>query len=461
MKKLRQSAIKYLPFATIAVAAILICSLIFGWLNVFSPGVQGYGYFSAPKSFVNLLIRHSAYNSWCYPPYDGGQAYSIYLAHPAFSVFVASWFSYFSPWTSYWLFALFSLGLMLYCGRLIAGTTDDPLKKQLSYFILICSIPVYVILYSGNIHAVFVLGITLVFIGVYDLTYSLDLRRANTELLTGLLISLLTKPVALLMLPLLILTKETRVTSLKAFGIYAAVSALFIVVPFLNPEGIGLARLAHVAFDFNFIRQNMNIFQNNLVITEYMKDNSFHWLNLIAQSDYRLMGSNIFSFPAFLDTLVGRRLPNIIYQIPLLAGLGFSVIIPFVREKQKRMEACLFLLFALSVLYLICYNTVWEHQFASLLPVVALLPVLSDRGVFYKRYIPAMFSLGAVVSLPTLIFLFGQSDLNNTAALTLIRLDKIVPVYLLFWAMIFQIIPVAKAVFSRSGASRSVTEIAA
>jgi len=453
---------KYLPFATMGGAAVIILSLAFGWLNVFFGGTittagQGFGYFSAPKSYLNLLAHLSPYNTWAYVEnFDPHTSYALYLAHPAFSVFVASWFSFFAPWTSYWLFALFSIGVLAYCGYAIAGTTLDPLKKRLSYFLMICTFPAYWILFTGNIHAVFVLGITLIFVGVFYHTYGNDIRKANATLLAGLLITLLTKPVALLMLPVLLLTRETRSAAIKGFAIYVVVSALFIVIPVLNPEGIGLSRLAHIAFDFDFVRQNMNIFQNNLVVNEYMKDNSFHWLNLIAQSDFRYMGNNIFSFPVFLDTIAGSRLPSFIYQFPIFIGVGLSGVIPFMSGRKKRLETCLLLLFAISILYFIGYNTVWEYQFTSLFPVVALLPVLSEKGVFYKRYVPLMFWLGAIVAFPSLFILAHLGHLSEGAVSTISRLDRIVPVYLLFWTMITPIILIAKDLM---GNSKQVPEI--
>ena len=93
---------------------IMLLSLHYGILNMFFFGaehanVQGIDYFAVPKSFLNLVEQRSIYDTW------GGSAYgpyaTWYLAHPAFSIFVASWFSFFSPWTSYWLFSIFSLGI--------------------------------------------------------------------------------------------------------------------------------------------------------------------------------------------------------------------------------------------------------------------------------------------------------------------------------------------------------------
>ena len=109
---MKENLSKILPYFIGTSLLITLLSLHFGWLNMFFFGaehanVQGIDYFAVPKSFLNLLENRSVFDTW------GGTAYgpysTWYLAHPAFSVFVASWFSFFSPWTSYWVFCIFSL----------------------------------------------------------------------------------------------------------------------------------------------------------------------------------------------------------------------------------------------------------------------------------------------------------------------------------------------------------------
>ena len=106
-----------LPYFTITFLLLMLASLQWGWLDPFFFGaehyhVQGIDYFAVPKSYLNLLDSKSAFDTWAEPHY--GPYATWYLAHPAFSVFVASWFSFFNPWTSYWLFVLFSIWIMVY-----------------------------------------------------------------------------------------------------------------------------------------------------------------------------------------------------------------------------------------------------------------------------------------------------------------------------------------------------------
>ncbi len=448
---MKQNIVRYFfPFVTITLVATMLLSLHFGWLNMFfygaelSPNVQGIDYFAVPKSFLNLLDGRSVFDTWGGAPY--GPHSTWYLAHPAFSLFVASWFSFFSPWTSYWLFVIFSVALMAFCGYLISKMTTNILKKNLSYFLLLCAFPTYWMLFVGNMHAPLVLALTLILLSIYELTYSeneKDIKSANTKLLAGLLISFFTKPIVLLMLPLLLFTKETRRTTIITLIIYSVVSLLFILLPQLNPQGVGLNKLLNVVFDFDFIKENMNIYKNHFVLNEYMKDNSIHWLNLIAQSDYKFMHIDVFSLPVFIDTIMGKATASGIYKIPIYISLFLSVGVAFIEDKKIRLESTLLLIMAISLSFFLSYNTIWEYQFASALPVIALLPILKEKDVFYKKYISIMFYIGLFLYLPSLYFLYRGGDFSGSA-LTFIRIDRIIPVLIIFIIMIFQVIVIVK-----------------
>lgn len=436
---MKQKIAPFLPYLTLAFVLIMLGSLHFGWLNPFFFGaehadVQGFDYFAVPKSYLNLLEGRSAFDTW------GGTAYgphaTWYLAHPAFSVFVASWFSFFSPWTSYALFIAFSVLIMAYCGYLISKSTTDIYYKRLSYVVLLCAFPTYWMLYVGNMHAPLVLALTLIMLGLMEFTYSENNGRARNLLFAGLLISFFSKPIVLLMLPLFLLLKETRATTVKALIIYAFVSFLFIVVPFLNPESIGWTKLNSLMLDFDFIKENMNIYKNNFVLNAYMKDNSIHWLNLIAQSDYKLMHIDVFSLPVFIDTILGKALPASIYKVPIYLSLLLSVGVALMNDRKVQLESALLLVMAISLTFFLSYNTVWEYQFASALPIVALLPILKSKDVFYKKQVSLMFAVGLFFCLPSFYFLIRNGDYMSDTALTLVRFNKIVPALFLFVAMV-------------------------
>src|SRR5476651_767030 len=151
--KLKTILIKVIPLITVLWVLLMFLSLKYGILDAFffdssNVHVQGIDYFALPKSFLNLIAGISLYDTWGGAPY--GPYATWYLAHPAFTVFVASWFSFFSPWTSYWLFVVFSVILLIYAGRLIANNTNSVIKKRLSYLLILCAFPTYWLLYVGN-----------------------------------------------------------------------------------------------------------------------------------------------------------------------------------------------------------------------------------------------------------------------------------------------------------------------
>jgi hypothetical protein len=434
---MKEKITKVLPFLIIGVAFFMFASLYFGWLNSFFYGaehahVQGIDYFAVPKSYLNLLEGRSVFDTWGGAPY--GPYSTWYLAHPAFSVFVASWFAFFEPWTGYWLFAVFTVSLMALSAYFISTINSSKLNKQIAYLILLCSFPTFWLLYVGNMHAPLVLALTLILISLVEFSNDNN-KRANQLLFAGLLISFFSKPIVLLMLPLFLLLKETRFTTIKALVIYGFVSLLFIVIPVLNPQGMGWTKMTGLLLEPAFIKEHMNIYKNQFVLNEYMKDNSIHWLNLIAQSDYKFMHIDVFSLPVFMDTFLGHEINAKIFKIPIYLCLALSVGVACIDNKRIRLESALLLVMAISLTFFLSYNTIWEYQFTSFLPVLALLPILKEKNVFYARYIRSMVLTGILVTLPSLYFMVHDGDYQSPMALTLIRFTRIIPVLFIFIAM--------------------------
>lgn len=444
--KFKNTIVQYLPVITILWCIFMLLSLKTGWLNAFfydsaNLQVQGIDYFALPKTFLNLKEGISMFDTWGGTPY--GPYATWYLGHPAFGVLVCSWLAFFPPWTSYWLFVGFSFLLMLIAAWLVAERAVSLFTKRLAWFLMLFGFPAFWMYYVGNMHAPLILALTFIFLAI-DI-FSLpalnpqNKLQANRYLMAGLLISLFTKPIVILMLPLLLLIKETRCTTVICLLIYAVVSFLFIVVPVLNPEAIGLGKLLQIATDFSFIKNNMNIYQNHFVLNAYMKDNSIHWLNLIAQSDYRLMHVDVFSFPVFIDTLLGFPMNAAWYKLPIYITLLLSFFVPFISNKTIKFQTALLLLFTISLTFFLSYNTVWEYQYTSLAPVLALLPVLYEKNVFYKKWIPVLLVMGFVVTLPNLYFLLHGKEITPFF-LFLIRFNRVVPVVIMFIIMLVIII---------------------
>ncbi|WP_263379787.1 hypothetical protein [Granulicella paludicola] len=432
---MRNVLIKVLPWLTGLGVLVELLSLRLGLLNAFffdamHADVQGIDYFSLPRGFLNLVAGKSMYDTFSQSSY--GSHATMYLAHPALAPLLGSWLSRFDAMTSYGVYTMLSLAIMAACAWLLSRQTDDALMQRLIWFLMLTAFPTYWMLFVGNVQAVLVLAIGMVFAGVLAMTYR---GRGETLLLAGLLLSLLSKPVVLLMFPALLLVKETRRSAVRALAVYAIVSVVFEVVPALNPEAIGLGRVAWLAGHPGYVRATMNIYANHFQLNADMKDNSIHWFNLIAQTGTRFVHIDVFSLPVFLDVLTGTRTPAWIYQMPALAVLGLSLLVGRMRQGRPRLEALLLLLMAVSISFFLAYPTTWEYQYTSVLPVAGVLLALRGRDVFYERARPWLFSLAACAWLPSLYWLVEGETVTARVLLT-IWADRVLPVTMLFFLAI-------------------------
>jgi hypothetical protein len=443
VKPLRSSAIRFLPAITIAWVFLQLLSLRLGLLNRFfydtmHADVQGIDYYSLPKAWLNLAAGHSAYDTFGPPAY--GAHFTWYLSHPALAVLFGSWLSQLDPTSSYGAFVFLSLGLMAACAWLLAAQSSDPLTRRLIWFGMLGAFPSYWMLFVGNPQAMLVLALGLLFTGFLRISRQ---QPGEALLLAGLLLSLLTKPVVLLMLPLLLLLRETRKVSSIALGIYAAISAMFEFIPFLNPERTPFDRVLWEMVHPQWVRDNMNIYTNHLTTTSPMKDNSVHWLNLIAQSQTRLLHVDVFSLPVFLDQFLGAHTPDWLYDLPTLAVLALAVLVFRMKHRDHRMHVGLLLLLATSLTFFLAYPTVWEYQYTSVLPVGAMLLLLHERKELPAKLAPWMLASAICTLLPSLYFLMEGSPMTG-ATLSLVRLDRVVPVTALFGLLVVSMLQIIR-----------------
>ena len=423
--------IRVLPWLTGLGVLVEMLSLRLGLLNIFfydavHADVQGIDYFSLPRGFLNLVAGKSMYDTFGQAKY--GPHATWYLAYPALVPVLGSWLSKFGAMTSYGLYTMISLTMMAVCAWLLARETDDALMQRLIWFLVMTAFPTYWMLFVGNVQALLVLAMGMVFAGVMGLTYR---DRGEALLLAGLLLSLLSKPVVLLMSPALLLVKETRRATVRALAVYAVVSAIFELMPRLNPEAIGLQRVAWLAVHPGYVRATMNIYTNHLQLNDAMKDNSAHWFNLIAQTGTRFVHIDVFSLPVFLDVLLGMRTPTWIYQVPMITLLGLSLLVARMPQGRTRLEALLLLLMAASISFFLAYPTTWEYQYTSVLPVAGALLALRERSVFYERARLWLFGLAAFAWLPSLYWL-TEGKTATAQVVLMIWADRVVPVTLLF-----------------------------
>ena len=436
MSTIRICLVKALPWITAAWVLVQLLSLRLGLLNAFfydavHADVQSIDYFCLPKAFLNLAAGRSAYATFDPPAY--GPHTTWYLAHPALAVWLGSWLSRFDPMTSYGIFTLLSLGIMAACAWLMARESNDELTRRLIWLLVLGAFPTYWMLFVGNVQAFLVLALGMLLTGFFRLTYS-PAKHGETLVLFGLLLSLLTKPVVVLMLPLLLLLKETRRAAGRALAVYVAVSLLFEWTPALNPQSLGFSQLAWLALHPAFVREKMNIYANHFQVNMWMRDNSVHWFNLVAQSGARLVHVDVYSLPLFIDTLTGRHLPGWILPLPALLALVLCLFVARIPIARLRMEAALLLLMATSLVFFLGYPTVWEYQYTSVLPLAAALVLVGEQKVFYRRSRRWMIGLAACAWLPSL-YVFTQGSPLTPHTMMLIWLDRVLPVTALFLLM--------------------------
>jgi hypothetical protein len=362
-----------------------------------------------------------------------------YVVHPLLAPVLGSWLSRFAPMTSYGVYTMLALMMMAGCAWLLARETDDELMQRLIWLLVMTAFPTYSMLFVGNVQATIVLAAGMIFAGLLGMTYR---GRGEGMLLAGLLLSLFTKPVAVILLPALLLVKETRRAVLRALAVYIPVSAMFEVVPALNPEAIGLGRVAWLAVHPGYVRETMNIYTNHMLVSAEMRDNSMHWFNMIAQTGTRFVHIDVFSLPLFLDTLTGTHTASWIYVLPALVLLALSVAVARMQQERMRLEALLLLLLAASISFFLAYPTTWEYQYTSVLPVGGVLLALRGSDVFYERARPWLLGLAACAWLPSLYWVTEGRQATASVLLT-IWADRVVPVTLLF---VVAIVVLARAV---------------
>jgi hypothetical protein len=444
---------------TLLITGTFILSFYFGWTEIFNWGTgdinqRGYDFFQIPRAFLNILDGRSMYDT-----YGGKQQYgphsSWYVNHPAFAFFVGFWFSFFSPWTSYHLYTIYSYSLMGICFYTIQKRTDSFLYKNYIFLILMVSIPTYDFLSNGNSQAHAVLSITLLMVGVYDLTYEIipqKINSAKTNIFIGLLISFFTKPIIILMLPMLAIEKSTRNIVLKSVIIYIIISFLFVTIPILNPQGIGLSKIFYLATHLDFVKQNMNIIYNNFIVSGYMKDNSIHWFNIITLSDTKYYHVDIFSARLFIDTILGFDAPDYIFKLTSLFCLILSLLIFIIKDGKQRLEAILVMIFVFIFSYFVCFYIVWEYQYSFALPIISMLFLLKDKKLFYSKIISSLIFIGIFICLPSFLFFVKGSDffikdgyhLNENLVMTIIHFNKAVPATIIFLVLICHIVILLK-----------------
>jgi tetratricopeptide (TPR) repeat protein len=308
-------------------------------------------------------------------------------------VAIGPWLTLFSPWHAYWLFVVVSLGLLLLSAWLVASPLPTAGCRGFAYFALFCSPVIYLMLWLAQMHILCVVGVALLTGGLLGLAEKPQLERRYLRYIQGgLVIALLSKPVVMPMLLVLFFLPETRRKLLLPLSIYAAVSLLFLLVPRLNPYGYNGLHWV------NMLTVSNGPFQDSLDV-------------IPMHSDLRGGVERCYSWPMFVDQLLGYQAPPLLYRLPLLAIVVMSLSPLMLPEREQRVRAALVTVSLAVLAHFLSYYPVQEFHYATLLPILPALLWLwqqeSEPGL--RRLLSICFLVSSLVFLPTPYFLAQYS----------------------------------------------------
>jgi tetratricopeptide (TPR) repeat protein len=363
---------------------VTIVSVKWGWpeiLGALPNGSIGVDFFHTPRGYNNLLMGNSIFATELsdYGPYA-----SPYLYHPAVALAVGPWTAPLAPWTAYAVFVGVSLGLLLLSARLLASVFQNPAIRGFTYFAIFCSLPVYMMLWVGQSHVLLVVAVALILSGLMRWEQEPQLeKRYSRWIQLGLAISLLSKPIVVLMLPVLFVTAETRRKLPVPLAVYTVVSLLLLVVERLNPGGY----------------------------------NGIHWLNILQVSSAPVSVRSVLnptefdllndleycSLPVLVDRIAGFPVPSLLFRIPLVAILVLSLSPLVLPERAQRLRAVIVTVLLCILSHYLCYYPVFVYHYTTLLPVLPVLLWLRQResGPRLRGLLVASFVILLAIFLPT------------------------------------------------------------
>ena len=389
----------------------MIASLQVRFLDRFVVGAArgfiGIDFFQAPRGFRNLI---SGSNIFLTEMDDYGPYATAFLNHPMVAVAIGSWTAPLAPWTAYGAFVAVSLVLLAVSAAAIGCQLGEGrLLRAFTLFALFCSLPTYLMLWSGQMQVLAILAVALMLGGLVGIQRD---RRGSTRSLRmlqiGLLISLLSKPVVLLALPVLFATRETRRALVLPVAAYAAVSVLFLLTPALNRGGY----------------------------------NGFHWINMLNASSSRIptyslvfpreldlvTTADVYCLPVCLLRLTDTPAVSVLLELPVLAVLAMSVLPLFIASRRRRIRVLMATVMLGLLSHFLCYYTAFEHHYTTALLVLPVLWWMSQRE--QRAQLRWLLRIALVVLLanfvPTFYFLAPEAPMRYAAASTLLRVVPVV-----------------------------------
>jgi hypothetical protein len=420
-----------LAAATCLWTGAVVASLHWRFLDRFCLGTQsgrmGIDFFAGPRGYDNLFHGNSVFLTELN---QFGPDCSPFLAHPCAAVAVGSWTFWLGTWAGYYAFVGLSLALLLLGAWLLASALDGPAWKAFAYFVMFCSMPVYLMLWTGQPHVLLVVSVALILAGLMRMEGD---DRNSTRYLrwiqAGILISLLSKPAVLLMLPVLLITRETRKWVLLPVAIYAAVSIVFLTVPALNPGGYNATHW------INMLVASSSPYPTNWVLSPRVEDYT--------------KNPEIYALPMLLYRFVAHWLPAAVKGSLAVVIFGLSVAPLLPSEKSARLRAAVVAVCLCVLMHYLTYYIVFEYQYGTLLPLLPAHVWLwrRERARGLRRLLMASFAVSLLIFLPTLNFL-APADPNRYWAISCLL--RVGPVVAAFLCLVFYGVALAWRAASRS-----------
>lgn len=363
-------------------------------------GKIGYDFFSVPRSFINLQFGKSIFDTqfFHYGPFA-----SKYFYHPILSVLLGSWLSQFSPWISFNLFACISMAIILYSAQMMRVITKQDGKEYLVYG---CSLTTYLMLWNAQVQILILLSTTLILCGLIE-EKNKNYKKMEEKIFWGIMISLFSKPVILLLLPYLVFLKKCRKPIIHALIVYSIISISCIYIPSMNPQGENILHWENILFKLTYLDDNVEVFSSSWLLFKTGIDSR----SSVNISKLFLI---ICYFPLFFISKINEQNRNRF----VIIGCGLA-----------------------TLTYFLCYTVVWEYHYIQLMPIICFLLWGGVIGQRKKILIPII-----LILLPGFYGFFANSG-NQEAIMNLLILNKILKltgVFILFIVLFFELKSVIK-----------------
>jgi len=426
-------------------AACLVIALVLGaqeplFYAARPHDAQGIDYFCVPKAYRNLWAGQSAFDTWSSPAF-GPQA-TWFVLHPAVAVTIGGYLGWLPPWWSYAAFVALTIGLFAGVAALFARHARPGWHTVWVWGAAFASPLTLLLLNCGNIHGLVVMAVALTLVGIGEL----DQPPSETacaprphrlsppaKIAIGLSLSLLTKPVLVLLVPSLLIVHRTRRAALIALFAYAAISLVFLLVPTLNPEGVGPKRVLELLMSPAWVQEHLNIYKNGFQLTPEMRDDAMHWLHMIAQSGFGWDHLQVLSLPSLWHGLTGTDAP---FQWLALLPLVLAPVL-FFRDEREQARTLAWLTILTLASHFLAYAIAWEYQYTQLLPVTVFLLVWQTEGQRSLHRWLLILLLSYYLPSP---YLFYSGEPVGLVGRSLIRAFRVLPALLLAGSALYQTI---------------------